>query len=558
MSRLTAQTTIGLRLKAVTYLGILAGVEILSAVISSSSALALAAESTHSAVVSVHSVIAQHADTVTFTAQSTSLTAASLLSAQAQSGSELSLVASNTHNFSAETEGPPEASAASGSIISLSADSSHSAAAQLLTATAQHVDLIGLAADNSHAAVAEAQPTNTADASHTDTVNLTASNETQANAVLRLAAATSGDSTSLTTVNASSASGNRMQATVISDSVLNLSVVDIHSGEAEPIIGISNLVSVLDLSVTGVSTTRSTLLTAQADSGSTVNLTASSGHSASAEEAPFNADSASGSTLNLLTVDVSSVTGSLSLATAESGDTVSFSATNSHSAEAGEIINDLPVTAGLVGQWDAAQGVTTIGSDVINWGDQATGNDLDVVVGTPQLVPAGVNGKPYISFDGAYLRRASFSGLPTGNSARSMFAALRYRSSAFGGVAYGSANTNQACGLVVDSSGELRFQLWGTDVRSNETGTGVGWIIQHVDFNVGGSGALYVNDVKAENFLRENINTDPLGEIVFGAEIDLAPTVDMDVAEVLIYDRQLSGTERSAVVGYLQSKYGLS
>jgi hypothetical protein len=42
---------------------------------------------------------------------------------------------------------------------------------------------------------------------------------------------------------------------------------------------------------------------------------------------------------------------------------------------------------------------------------------------------------------------------------------------------------------------------------------------------------------------------------VLGAEIDSDPYVDMQVAELLVYDRALSTAEQQQVQQYLQAKY---
>lgn len=204
---------------------------------------------------------------------------------------------------------------------------------------------------------------------------------------------------------------------------------------------------------------------------------------------------------------------------------------------------------------NASVGVSTSGFNVTAWADQSGSNDLDTVVGTPQLIPDALNGESYISFDSAYLRRATFSGLPSTSAARTMMATIRYRSNGWGGFAYGNSGTGQTSGLAISLDGDLAAQFWAQDLESTVKGQPQGWFVQTFTYD-GEDVQLYLNDSVIISGAR-TLNTNGSGSIVVGAEIDLTPFVAMDVAEARVWDRPLTPLQVQARVSGLRSKYGI-
>ncbi len=222
--------------------------------------------------------------------------------------------------------------------------------------------------------------------------------------------------------------------------------------------------------------------------------------------------------------------------------------------------NTLPL-GGLVVHLDASNGVSTDANGVVtSWSDQSElGNDV-VGLGDPTLVTNALNGHDVISLDGAgdkLSRSLGLSGLPTENADRSLFVVAKYDGFGFGGVSYGDNRRNRAFGTIVDRDGTLSVQGWGgvNDFDSGIAGTGSGWLIQE---------ALHSNGIL--NHYKDGVLIDSQthtyrtevadGEgLVIGSELDGSPYVDMDIAEVLIYDRALSDEERQQVEAYLQNKY---
>ena len=226
-----------------------------------------------------------------------------------------------------------------------------------------------------------------------------------------------------------------------------------------------------------------------------------------------------------------------------------------------------PIRAGLVLELDANRGVTTNGGQVTAWADQSgLGNDL-IGAGNPQLAANALNNHNTIQFDtsGDKLSRTidELSGLPAGDSDRSVFMVAKYNENGYGGFGYGKTSKNNAFGLNVDSEGELLVQGWGaSDIDSETVGTGAGWLTQAaiVSANPSGAAAEIVNHYKDGALIdsdTRNFNT-VLETLVVGSNLKGTNSIDMEVAEILVYDRALSEAERQQVETYLQQKYALS
>ncbi|SFR67887.1 Ig-like domain-containing protein, partial [Halogeometricum limi] len=220
--------------------------------------------------------------------------------------------------------------------------------------------------------------------------------------------------------------------------------------------------------------------------------------------------------------------------------------------------SDAPVTNGLVAHFETDSGVQRSGSAVTGWADQSpNGNDL-TARGAPTLQSGALNGEDAISFDGNddLLERSGLTGLPAGNSDRTMFVVAEYvdNNGGFGGVAYGRARQNKVFGLVVDDQGRLTVQAFGRglDQSSSTQGVGAGLLTQSVvhrngQFTHYADGAVidtgaYAFDTRPQVF-------------VVGGEITPAPYTEMRVGAILVYDRALSDSERQQVEAYLNQKY---
>ena len=223
--------------------------------------------------------------------------------------------------------------------------------------------------------------------------------------------------------------------------------------------------------------------------------------------------------------------------------------------------SNLPVTDGLVLHLEADSGVTTDGSGLVTgWTDQSgLGNNL-TGSGDPRLITNELNGQAIIAFDGEGDKLENLlglTGLPAGNSDRTVFFLAKYNSRGFGGFAYGNNAVNQTFGLVVDNRGDLTVQAWGAtlDNSSRIDGTGAGWLIQGAKLQAGVM-THYLDGTEIDSG-NHTYNT-TLDKLVVGAEIDSSPYLDMEVGGIIVYDRALNEAELQQVNSYLEDKYGLA
>ncbi len=219
-------------------------------------------------------------------------------------------------------------------------------------------------------------------------------------------------------------------------------------------------------------------------------------------------------------------------------------------------VNGLIPLSGLVLHLEADEGVLASGGIVTTWQDlSGNGNDL-FAVGDPQLITTPTGGSA-IDFDGVgdmLSRGSGFTGIPTGNTDRTVFALVQYDGTGYGGVSFGDRGCNKTFGLIVDPSGNLMMQGFcrSNDFATTEAGTGAGWIIQSVVLE-GGIFSHYKDDQLIDS-QTHSFGT-VMDDIVVGAEIDGTPKIDMQVSAVLIYNRALNPSELQQVRSYLQQNY---
>ena len=222
------------------------------------------------------------------------------------------------------------------------------------------------------------------------------------------------------------------------------------------------------------------------------------------------------------------------------------------------------MTSGLVVGLESDAGVATDGgTGVLGWLDSSgNGNDLQSVVGDPQLVAAATpSGEDAIALDGDDgLARLGVSdtlnNLPTGSTDRTVFIVARYNdAAALAGVAYGSGAANANFGLTVDpGQGNLAIQGGGAanNFVSTSSGAGFGWLIQSAVLSA--NQIDHYRDGEIIDSAFHAFNTDAV-DLLIGEEIDGSGFVDMDIAAALIYDRALTEMEQHEVQAYLHSKY---
>lgn len=214
----------------------------------------------------------------------------------------------------------------------------------------------------------------------------------------------------------------------------------------------------------------------------------------------------------------------------------------------------LPTDVPNLALWLDASRITGLvdGDPVANWSD-LSGQGRDATQGTgaarPTYKVAILNGKPVVRFDGVddYLKTSAFTlNQPThvfivltliaqaasayywdGNGQNLMAAYQRLQGlmTLYAGgngpeKTFGNGSTHIVSALYNGSSSELRFE----------------------------GGAATTGDVSTSN----------AGGITLGARGNVAVFANIDVAEVLIYNRALAADERQKCERYLGKKYGLA
>jgi hypothetical protein len=261
-------------------------------------------------------------------------------------------------------------------------------------------------------------------------------------------------------------------------------------------------------------------------------------------------------------------------------ETFSYTASDGELSETANVSVDVdepgtpsapPAEANLVGIWETDFGVVTDGSTVTDWLSGA-GTNLDLTAsGDPQIVAnATPGGASAIVLDGTddWLDRnlsldTGGSDLPTGAAPRSIYFVVDYTSvENFAGVSFGDASTNEAFGLVVAgassnlsvqgfASGDLNSDSDG--VGNNDGSTGDDWFIQSARYD-GSTVRHYKDDALIDSGTR--VYETGESRIVIGDEIGGRGNGEaMQVAAVLIYDKELDDAEHAEAIAYLREKY---
>lgn len=225
-------------------------------------------------------------------------------------------------------------------------------------------------------------------------------------------------------------------------------------------------------------------------------------------------------------------------------------------ASGGECVQ--PSTYGLVLRLRADDRVTTSGTKVIFWRDGTPfRNDLAIVAGSPARVPDAINGHAAIRFDTAddALGRAGLNGLPLGDADRSVFLVARYGSDGGGSFLYGADACNRTFGLSVpEVDGRLTVEgrCPPNNFPANALGIGGQWLTHS---------AILKDDILVHYKNGKVVGTtnhvfDTGNEIILlypPGDDDAA--LDMEVAEILVYDRAVSETERRDIEAYFRLRY---
>ncbi len=213
---------------------------------------------------------------------------------------------------------------------------------------------------------------------------------------------------------------------------------------------------------------------------------------------------------------------------------------------------------------DAGTNTTTDGAAVSNWADQSgNGNNAtqSTTANQPTYVASALNGKPAIHFNGGEdLNLPTASTLGILNSDYEMFIVARTNSSsASPNFLISSANIEQFEMHLNGAAGARFIPTSATYIDEGSAG-------QYADnnphiFNAQASsteGLIRVDGVNGSDTLT-NVQSSSDGALALGVRIS-GPGYYLtgDIAEVIIYNKVLTTSDRILVESYLASKYGIS
>lgn len=217
----------------------------------------------------------------------------------------------------------------------------------------------------------------------------------------------------------------------------------------------------------------------------------------------------------------------------------------------------------------ADAGITKDGSGLVStWADQSgSGNNLVQTTGTrkPTAVDSAANGRPVVRFTGPSQYLQAGAQVLSGNTAFTAFTVARINQIP-SSTPYqyfwwnGAASINGGYGCYLSSTGRLSSG-WGyySGEVADTTSVTVGSLYRICSVfngtNGGGPHYLWINGNSVASFGKSGSNLTG-GTFTVGNYLQPAGNgLYGDLAEILIYDRALTDTERANVDGYLQSRW---
>jgi len=215
-------------------------------------------------------------------------------------------------------------------------------------------------------------------------------------------------------------------------------------------------------------------------------------------------------------------------------------------ASAAQATIPIPIPTNGLSLWlKADAGITLSGSSVTAWADQSgNGNNVNDVANMPMLVNNLINGYPAIYFRGTdYLYNSAF----TTEGLNTFFNVVKFLS---GNRVFTSINTNILIGSYGGYSDRMYNQGWIFEGTSESTD----WKLNSAYF--GGESSFYQNGILLGTGNGEN----QLDGISIGGHPnweDGAGTAECYHAEVIMYNRAVTESERQQIEAYLNTKYAV-
>lgn len=216
---------------------------------------------------------------------------------------------------------------------------------------------------------------------------------------------------------------------------------------------------------------------------------------------------------------------------------------------------------GLI-QWLRASNITTSGSNVTTWNDVSGSlNDASNGSNQPTLVANAVNGLPAVNFSGSQFLQAP-AGFSTFTSGLTAMLVGKPASVSAGArlFDYGNGATSDNIIMNLPSSTGLTFSTYNSSTGSSATassGVTLGsFQLLEALYNGSNTANLFVNGAS----LGSSSSMQTLQNLVritnyIGQDNSGGNRYNGQIAEMLLWNRQLTPAERAAVEGYLLSKY---
>lgn len=195
------------------------------------------------------------------------------------------------------------------------------------------------------------------------------------------------------------------------------------------------------------------------------------------------------------------------------------------------------------------------GANANSWDDQSTqNNDASIAFGQPTFVGNGVNGLPMVSFSSAEMTLSST--VLTGNSGRTIFIVSNPDNNNNGEL-FRLAHDDAGAGTTYTITPEAGVRIASGNKLFNESPT-IGTASILTVKNASGATiedvAAYIDGTELTKLSSGNgatvINT--------GNTLPRFGHAGADIAEIIVYDKELSQSEQHAVERYLSNKYGLT
>ena len=211
-------------------------------------------------------------------------------------------------------------------------------------------------------------------------------------------------------------------------------------------------------------------------------------------------------------------------------------------------------TSGLVARWEGGEGLTLDGTSILIWTDQVGSLALEAVGGEeniPTVSPAlsGVDAVRVGNSSG--MQEIGVGSLPTGSAARTVAICWRPEvgDGAFGGFAYGTGTTDDAFGIIANTSNGIQADFFASSLAGPAVNGD--WFVLIATYD-GTTARFYSDNVLVDSVAKALTTGTTSVQLCLSFS---GNTTVATVGGIFVYDRVLDSTERGALNDYLDGKY---